>query len=209
AGDQFAAAVMLGQILAMQGQLDRALDLMEQNLARSRERGDVAGIVSSLREIANVAVEQNRPADAEGPLAEATRLAATDDASRWLLGILMSDRARAALALGRLDEARAEYESSMAMGQQLGIPRAIAGCSVGLAQVMRAQGNPRGAESLLREAEAFYRDEHDAGGLAHVYVEAALVNSALGRHDATALLLGAAQAVRERIGIATPGSEEP
>jgi len=206
---RYAAAVVLGQIVALQGELDEAGLLFERSLRLARERSDVQGIVGALREIANLAIERRQPHDAIAPLDEATDLAVTNEASHWMMGILASDRARVALELGDVDTARAEFQSSLTRAQELGIGRAIAGCSLGLAQVERLAGDPAVARPLLLEAHRFYRDQGDVGGLAHLYVEAAMHHSAAGAHDRAVQLLSAAEACRARLEIATPGSEEP
>lgn len=207
--DRYSAPVVLGQILAMQGELDAAERLFEDELRRSREIGDDRGVAGALREIANVALERNRPEEAAAPLDEAIQLSITNEESRWMLAVLASDRARAALALGRFDDARAEFMAAMLPSQQLGIGRAVAGCSLGLAQVERASGHPDRAWPLLREAFRFYRDHGDTGGLAHCYVAAAMLQSEAGRHDVAVQLLAATESARKRIEIAMPGSERP
>ena len=206
--DRYAAAVVLGQIVAVQGELDLAQRLFEERLAISRDAGDVQGVVGALRELANVAIERTLPEQAMAPLDEAIGLAVADEDSRWMLGILAADRARAALALGRVDEARAEYESALPTVQALGIGRGIAGMTLGLAQVERASGNLDAARPLVREAFRYYRDEGDTGGAAHALVEAGLQRAAAGDHARAVRLLAAAEATRRRIEIATPGSEE-
>jgi ATP/maltotriose-dependent transcriptional regulator MalT len=208
-GNRYAAAVVLGQVLALQGQLDQAEVLFEQSLRAARERNDVQLIVGALREIANLAIERRRPAEALAPLDEATELALADEGAHWMLGILSADRARVALERGDVDAARAEFESSLARAQELGIGRAIAGCSLGLAHVERLAGNPDVSRPLMLEAHRFYRDQGDVGGLAHLYVEAAMQHSVAGEHDRAVQLLAGAEATRARMEIVTPGSEGP
>jgi tetratricopeptide (TPR) repeat protein len=202
------AAILLGQILAMQGELAAAERLFEDSLEASRERGDVAEIALSLRELANIALESNRPDDAVGPLEEASALIRTSEKTRWMNGLLAADLARVAFAQGRVEDARADYEESMARAQQFGIATAIAGCGLGLARVERIVGSPQEAQALLDESVRILRNLGDAGGLAHAFVEAALLHSQAGDHERAVQLLAAADAARERIGIVTPGSEQ-
>lgn len=150
--DRFPARVVLGQILAMQGEIDRALGLFEEHLEVSRRLGDPVGVVTALREIANVAIERLRPDEAIEPLAEASEVAASHEDARWILGLLASDRARVALQLGRVEEARAEYEASLASAQALGVLRGVAGCGIGLSHVGRMAGEAEAARPLLRDA---------------------------------------------------------
>ena len=200
-------AILLGQILAMQGELAAAERLFEESLKASRVRGDLAKTAFSLRELANIALESNRPDDAVDLLEEASALAHTSEETRWMDGLLAADRARVAFAQGRVEDARAGYEMSMAGAQQFGIASAIASCGLGLARVERIVGSPEHARALLHESVRIYRGQGDAGGLAHAYVEAALLHSGASEHDRAIQLLAAADAARSRIGIVTPGSE--
>ena len=199
--------ILLGQILAMQGELAAAERLFEESLEASRMRGDLAKIAFSLRELANIALESNRPDDAVKPLEEASALARTSDETRWMDGLLMADGARVAFAQGRVEDARAGYEMSMSRAQQFGIASGIAGCGIGLARVERIIGSPEQARALLHESIRIYRGQGDAGGVAHAFVEAALLHAGTNAHDRAIQLLAAADAARSRIGIVTPGSE--
>ncbi|HEV2068955.1 MAG TPA: adenylate/guanylate cyclase domain-containing protein [Acidimicrobiales bacterium] len=207
AGGAMPAPVMLGQILAMQGALDDSQALFESALRSGSARGDQAYVVMALREIANLAIERQRPDEALAPLEEATALASLHEEARWMLTPLAVDFGRAALALGRVAEARAAYEWSIARAQHLGIARAIAGCSLGLAAVARHEGMPSNARPFLREAVRINRDHGDLAGLAHCFIEGAMLHSAENHDDVAVRLIGGASATRNRLGIATPGSE--
>ena len=103
-------------------------------------RHDVADVAFTLREIANVALERDLPEEAAAPLDEASELVAVHAESLWLQGLLVADRARMHLAMGRVADARAGYERSMARAQVFGIAQGIAGCSLALARVERIEG---------------------------------------------------------------------
>ncbi len=126
-------AILLGQILAMQGELAAAERLFEDSLDASRVRGDLAEVAFSLRELANIALQSNRPDDAVDPLEEACAVVRTSEETRWMDGLLAADRARVAFAQGPYKDARLGYEMSMARAHQFGIVSAIAGCGLGLA----------------------------------------------------------------------------
>ena len=206
---RLSAPVVLGQILAVQGELDAATRLFEENLAASHARRDVADVAFTLREIANVALERNLPDEAAAPLDEASELVAVHTETLWLQGLLVADRARMHLAMGRVADARVEYETSMARAQVFGIAQGIAGCSLGLARVERIEGGDRAeARALLQEAIRIYGSRGDVGGLAHVFVEAAMLHGGSGNHAMAIQLLAGAESARARLGIATPGSEE-
>ena len=186
-----------------------AARLFEENLKASRARGDVADTAFTLREIANVAMERNLPEQATAPLDEASELVAVHAETLWLVGLLVADRARMHLAMGRVADARAGYESSMLRAQEFGIAQGVAGCSLALARVERIEGgDPAQVRALLQEAIRIYGSRGDVGGLAHVFVEGAMLHGASGNHSVAIQLLAGAESARARLGIATPGSEE-
>jgi predicted ATPase/class 3 adenylate cyclase len=199
--------VVLGQIIAMQGDLGRARDLFEENLAAARAAGDAVEEMVTLRELANVAIERNEPADALPLLDAAAQLVSTGAEGPWLGGMLDRDRARAQVDLGQLREARAGFEESLALTQRYGIMRGVAANTLALAKVARLEDRLDETTPLVDEATRIYRSCGDTGGLAHALVERALIESARARHDRAVELLGAAEALRDELGIATPGSE--
>ena len=201
--------VVLGQIIGMQGDLAMARDLFEANLAAARAAGDAVEEMVTLRELANVAIERNEPAAALPFLDAAAQLVSGGAEGPWLGGMLDRDRARAAVDLGRLDEARAGFEDSLELTQRYGIMRGVAANMLALSKVARLEGGREGPSQLVEEATRIYRTCGDTGGLAHVLVERALVESARGRHDRALQLLGAAEALRDELGIAVPGTERP
>jgi predicted ATPase/class 3 adenylate cyclase len=203
-------SVILGQVLAMQGDLDRATALFEERLTVARARGtpDDEEELAVLRELANLAIERNDP-DAALPLLEEAMMLAAQAEGPWLRGILPIDRGRVAIAQGDLAMARPLFEDALARCQRFGIVRGIALTTLELARVARLENSFDEAGDLLDEATRVYRTVGDAGGLAHAIVERGLLASALGEHADAARILGAADAVREGLGIVTPGREAP
>jgi len=141
-------------------------------------------------------------------LDELGALIAEHEVTGWMVALLAGDRARVALSEGHIADARTAYERILAQAQQLGIPRAIAASSLGLAAVARLEGDPGQGRALVQEAARIARVQGDLGGLAHALVEGALLHSACGRHESAVQLLAGADAARARLHIVTPGSEE-
>ena len=95
----------------------------------------------------------------------------------------------------------------LVLTQWSGNANGIAEMSLRSARVARHAGAFDEAIELLDEAIRIYSTEGDDGGIAHVLTERAVIASLRGDHARAGFLLGGALAIRERLGIATPGSE--
>ena len=200
------AAVVFGQILAMQGDTHAAQRVFEENLEQARIDEDEREMLTSRRGLVSLALERGDRAAARPVLAEAQAQAIRLQL-RWMSSVLHGDCAHLALLDGNLPEARALFQEVLALCQAAGNANAVAETSVKLARVARHDGATEEATELLDEAARIFASEGDHGGIAHVLTEQALIASRMGDHLRAAVLLSGAAGVRNRLGIATPGSE--
>jgi hypothetical protein len=101
-------------------------------------------------------------------------------------------------------------EEALALGHHFAVARGIASSSLALARVSRLEGRLAESRTLLDEAARIMRSLDDVGGLAHIVVERALGVAASSAPDYSLIvrLITSAHAVRQSLGMATPGSEE-
>ena len=123
------------------------------------------------------------------------------------VGILTMDSTHLALLEGDLAGARARLQEILIEVQEIGNANAIAEISLRAARVARHAGDIDEAIELLAESACIFSSEGDDGGIAHVLTERGVIAGCTGDHVGAALLLGGASGVRDRLGIATPGSE--
>jgi non-specific serine/threonine protein kinase len=192
-----------GLIAQRQGDYAAAQALMEERLALLRTLGDRHGIADVLEDLATVAGDQG----------DGERQVALLEESLALFGEL-GERVGTALALGSLgmalwargahDRAPALLRQSLTFYRELNHPRGTARLlayqSV-VALYERAYGE---AEALCRESLALYREVGDAWAVGRYLPVLATAAFGLGRPARAARLLGAAAALRGRLGTPLP-----
>ncbi len=200
---QVSARLVLGHILAMQGEPARATELIEANLDDAMSSGNTPEIVMSLRLLVSLALDRGDGQAARG-LLDTAFARASGLGDTWMTGPLLSDSADLALLEGRLDEARRLMHETLELAQRFGDVNAAAECMRSLARIARREGLFAEALVLLSEAGHVYVSQGDLGGFAHVLTERAMAASASGDHEMVALLLGGQAEVRSGLGLATP-----
>jgi predicted ATPase/class 3 adenylate cyclase len=200
------ARVVLAQILAMQGDTNAARLVFEEDFEQARAEGDEREMVTARRGLISLALERGDADTARAVLVEAQEQAARLNL-RFMSVILLGDSAHLALLDGDLAQARSRLQDVLAFAQGSGNANATAEISLKLARVARHAGEIDEALELLTEAARVFSAEGDDGGVAHVLTERGVIASHTGDYVHAAVLLGGARAVRDRLGIATPGSE--
>jgi predicted ATPase/class 3 adenylate cyclase len=200
---QVSARLVLGQILAMQGEPAEATALIEANLDDATTSGNTPEIVMSLRLLVSLALDRGDTTAARR-LLDTAWARASGLGDTWMTGPLLSDSADLALLEGRLDEARRLMQETLELAQRFGDVNAAAECMRSLARIARHEGALAEALVLLSEAGHVYVSQCDLGGFAHVLTERAMAASAEGDHERVGLLLGGQANVRGRVGLATP-----
>ncbi len=110
---------LIGELMRVQGDLERAAAFFEQGLAVAAERGDAAGIAFSLRSLAQVASYQGDYVQATVHLKEclAVRLSLND---RWNIPDSLEGLAQVASAQGQVERAVRLYGAAEALREASG-----------------------------------------------------------------------------------------
>jgi tetratricopeptide (TPR) repeat protein len=80
---------------------------------------------------------------------------------------------RAKQNMGRLAEAKSDYEASLDIGRKRNLKQFVSDNLVMLSEVLRQQGDLDGSDRLLREADEIYQKEHQREGLLDVLLSRA------------------------------------
>jgi tetratricopeptide (TPR) repeat protein len=195
----------LGEVSRVRGDVAGAVRHFEEALAIAREAGPAWIVSASLVNLGSLAAIHGDDARAAALHAEAAALARRTGQRRAL--------AHARNELGGVARARGDLERARQLHQEaLAVVREILGWSVPhtLGQLGWAEarlGDLDAAATHLREAAALILTAPQPATAAVVLVGLAFVATGRGRGERAAVLLGAAEATRERAGIAPVGVE--
>jgi predicted ATPase/DNA-binding SARP family transcriptional activator len=188
----------LGIIAGDRGDTDLSRLYFEESLTIAREVEDRALVATCLHSQGHTAVYRRDYAAARALYAQVLAL-----------GREMNDRTRVATALHRLGSvayvegdfaaARRHLEESLAVGRALEEKTLIAAALHHLGLAIGAQGERAPARSHLAESLALYQELRDNRGIALVLDACAGLAVAQGQERRAALLLGAADALREAV----------
>ena len=188
-------------LAVIQGDLEEAAAAAEAAAALSRRAGDPAGVAHALQHLGMAAVFAGDADQAVEVLEESLRNARAA-ADPWLEGFSLLFLTTAALAGGR-------YEGTVDLGAEceavlrpLGDPEGLAWARILRAAAQWRQGDPGGVAGPLREGIIGFRSIGHLWGLSVALFLAAQLAGANGRHERSASLLGASEALRESVGAA-------
>jgi predicted ATPase/class 3 adenylate cyclase len=175
------------------GQPDRGLPFGQESVERARPLGDDVLLAGSLL----LYLQAIGPAAQAGPLfGEA--IACTERSGDHLTNAwLHNDAGYIALAAGDIPAARAHLDAAAHAGQQIGYENTAVPENLGL--VLRAEGDPGGAQSTFGAALRISRRNGDNSGMAYAILGLACLAGDAGDWDQAAVLHGAAQAFLDRI----------
>jgi non-specific serine/threonine protein kinase len=189
----------LGMVAWSQGNYAAAQQLYEECLAIDRATGDRAGSAYTLGNLGLVLHHQGNYAGAEAYFAESLAIFRA-----------FGNRRQEAFALHNLGmasyhrrdraEAHRHYQASLAIKQTLGDSWGIASTFVYLAQVTCAEGNLAATRERLERSYSLRHELDDKQGLIEVFEGCAALAVAQRRTENAAVLLGAAQALRQEHG---------
>jgi predicted ATPase len=190
----------LGNVAFDQGQYERAAALQEESLALSRALGDRYGIADALTNLGNALAGQG---DIEGAVAlyEESLVLKRQLGDTYNIAGLLNNLGNAAYLRGDLAGAAVLYEESLALRRDLGDTWGIAMSLNNLGQVACLRGDHAQGGTLLREAVLV---SHDIGArvlLAEGLEALAWAVVALGQPERAGRLGGAAEALREALGL--------
>ncbi|HEV2072350.1 MAG TPA: tetratricopeptide repeat protein [Thermomicrobiales bacterium] len=210
-GDQVGIAATLqnlGEVSAWRGDYDRAVTLFEESLVLNRELGNKAGVVDILVSLARLRTSLGDVAEAETTLAEARDLAQELGNPSITIGLLMSE-GNWALESGDHERAVACLEEALALSRAVGDRRSEGSALAGLAEVARRRGIALEATDRFRQALTLMSELENKDGVGYVLNALALLSLETGRLAPAARLLGAAEKLRESLGIVPAPIERP
>jgi non-specific serine/threonine protein kinase len=188
-----------GELAFGQGDLMRAVELLERSLALHRESGDEDGVASVLVELGQVA-------RARGDYVRAASLSEEGLALSRKLG----DRMGTAIALntlggverqrGNVEGATARHEESLALFVELGNERSVAYTLTNLGLAALERGDYERALALHQESLALYKRLGDKTGMALVLVNLGDVAQEQGDHERSTTLYADALALYREVG---------
>jgi tetratricopeptide (TPR) repeat protein len=120
----------------------------------------------------------------------------------------LAEQGNVALKQGDLEAAGSFYEESLAISRELGNKVSIAVALNNLGKIAREQGDPRTARALHGESLEIRRELGDKGGFPWS-LEAFARLAAPGDPERAARLWGAAEALRDSLGLPLPPNERP
>jgi non-specific serine/threonine protein kinase len=207
AGGQASVLIVGGVLAWATGDHGRAKDLLLSALQHSERRGDARRAAIACAFLGNVAraggeweVSADWHRRAEAGFGEGGNTAGVAWA-RHDLGLLARDH-------GDLGSAAELLRASLRDFRALDHPWAVASSAWGLGTTLSAQGRLEEAGSLLAEALRIYTDANDPRGVAQCLDALAHVASERTHYESAARLIGAAAALRERVAVRQPDTEQ-
>ena len=189
-----------GWLVALQGDFESALVLMDDGLPMVRASGNLHRLAWSLAELGNIAFSLGDAESTERLFAETLELAGQLD-DTFLIGFGHFGLAYAAFLRGDLDGMSARLAQSLELTRLVIQPWGIAWAqfSVGIVAIM--QGDTHGAVAPVTESLTLRWSILDARGLAESVQVLATLASAHGEAEWSALLHGAAELQRDANGL--------
>jgi predicted ATPase/DNA-binding XRE family transcriptional regulator len=203
AGDRRGVAVALGnlgEIAIDRGDYERGERLMAEVAAVFRELGDRQALATALSNRCDAATRRGDHERARPFCEEAL-------AVRQRTAIALMNLARVARGMGDWQRSADVSGEALALARELGLKRLTAEALNTLGAVALAEGDLRRASFLLHESLELLRLTDNKEEIAATLETVAQTSAARGSPERAARLLGAAAALRERIGAPIPPAE--
>jgi DNA-binding CsgD family transcriptional regulator len=194
----------LGFMDAQVGKYDSARLHYEESLAVHRELGDKRGIALTLLRLAQLLFVSQGDQEALRSLLDEGLALFTELGEKEGIANCYSLSGELALSQGDNAAARLQIETSITLYREIGHRRALAESFAILARVVRAQGEKAAAHSIYEESLAIARELNYTPLIASCLEGLADVVSSQGQFRWAAQLLGAAESLREAIGVLIP-----
>jgi predicted ATPase len=194
------ALTVLGRLAIWQGDHAHVHGPMEEAVDVLRSQGDLSSLAYALHGLGIAAALQGRIDDARRLIDEA---AATADSGRPGVPLVWIEYWRGLVAEWdrNPDSARQFYERALAAARRIGHKAAIGHSLCVLGRLAATTARGEGAQLALRECLEIFRDIGDRWGSAFALEGAARVAAGAGNGLRAATLLGAAEVIRENLGI--------
>jgi tetratricopeptide (TPR) repeat protein len=190
----------LGLVVHARGDYEQALTLLTESMELRREAGDMRGLAATLGNVAMIAYVRGDYAQGMAYLEEGLTLRrqlgdrAGEVTSLNDLAAMATAQGNYLLAQGFADEA---IPLAKVLGDKLGLAYALG--TGGIAR--RLLGDYEQSEKMLSEAIVLFQEAGYKSGLTDVLEHLAAIAGATGRFERAARLYGAAEALRESIGL--------
>lgn len=196
-----------GVIAHQQGDHDAAARAYEDSAARFRALGDNWGTAQVLNNLGVLARYQGDLKRAVACYQESLERARVVGDS-WSTATVLHNLGEVAHDEGDNERAAALCEVSLSLFRELGDKRCMAHVIGFMGRIARDQSRSERALALYLESLALYRQVGEQSSIATALEQVAEVDCALGRAAQAAKLLGAASALRERLGAPVPLVEQ-
>jgi predicted ATPase/class 3 adenylate cyclase/Tfp pilus assembly protein PilF/DNA-binding XRE family transcriptional regulator len=190
-----------------QGEYERASTLLEEALVLVRERGDTWGIALTQFNLGWVAYQQGEYGRAGALLDEALALARQLGDS-WGTSFPLIGLGFVAHAQEDYARAGSLFEESLALSRRIGDKSTIAFALLGLGRIAHTRGDYGQAASLHQEGILISHGIGAAHDAAAGLEELAWTTAARGHYKRAALLGGAAEALRQDLGMRLPRNQQ-
>jgi predicted ATPase/DNA-binding CsgD family transcriptional regulator len=174
--------------------------LHEKSLSIFRELRDRSGIAWVLNQMGVIALQRGELMTAEQHLNESLALQ-KELGDPWAIAFTMQNLPPLAILIGDLKKAREYAEEEVAWFEQAGDLRGIARSLTDFADIARLEGDFTHAAKLLTQAMPQVFQLGDRVSIANLLESLAILAAKQRKYKRGALLLGAAEALREEIGM--------
>lgn len=196
-----------GVVARQQGDHERAVACYEESLALYRGLEDAWAIAIVLNNLGAMARYQG-DYERAGALYEESLALHRDRGDRWGIALLLDNLGEVARDVGAYERAAALSEESLALHRELGDTGGIAEALINLGRVAGARADYKRARDLYAESLALCRGTGELTRIAACLEGLAGAARELGHAVPAARLLGAADALRERIGAPLPRADQ-
>ncbi|MGE5102447.1 MAG: ATP-binding protein, partial [Deltaproteobacteria bacterium] len=205
-GGLAAALNNLGSVASAQGDVQTALVLWEQSLAIRRELHDVRGTADLLGHLGKAAYNRGDHASARAMWEESLAIS-RELGDAWGVGFSLSNLGRLALDEGDYASSREMLEASRNFSHESGDKWGYAWSLMDLGDLAYSQHDYSAARALQQECLAIRRDLHNRPSIADSLERLAQIALALTRPSGAARIWGAAERLREELGVPLSADE--
>jgi len=211
-GDKWTLAIALafhtgGKITT--GKFNDAIASIDEALRLAEELGDRYVLGSVMTAASFVEFFVNRDFAKAYTFREKASELLREHGSRWSYGITVAGFGNLLIRQGQFQKAREELNSAMQTMQEIGSTRHIANIKSVLAHILRREGNYIEAIPAYQETIKEWQRMGHRSAVAHQLECLAFIAKAMEQPDQAARLLGAAEALRQKIEIdMTPSERE-
>jgi DNA-binding CsgD family transcriptional regulator len=190
----------VGWIELFQGDYERAIALLEEGLTLFRELRDRRGVATSLVNLGFAALHLGDK-ERTAALRQEVEALRGEPLDRWTLAWVTTFLGLSELYEGDYERSAALARESLAIYRELGDKRGVSLCLIDLGFIELIRGDHEPAAALLEESVRVLRGSEDKFCLAYGIFGLAAVAAARAEPGRAARLWGAAESLREGIGV--------